>query len=57
MFECQVCGEIGKTKIELANKAVNFLCVLGLLEKVPNSGGTKGTDSFWAIPLLKQGKA
>lgn len=30
---------------ELANRAVNLLCVLGLLGKVPNSGGMKG-DRF-----------
>lgn len=30
---------------ELANRAVNLLCVLGLIGKVPNSGGMKG-DRF-----------
>lgn len=34
-----------KVKVELANKAVNLLCCLGLLEKVPNSGGIRG-DRF-----------
>jgi len=31
-----------KVKVELANKAVNLLCCLGLLEKVPGSGGMRG---------------
>lgn len=34
-----------KVKVEQANKAVNLLCCLGLLEKVPGSGGMKG-DRF-----------
>lgn len=34
-----------KVKVELANKAVNLLCCLGLLDKVPGSGGMKG-DRF-----------
>lgn len=34
-----------RVKLELGNKAINLFCVLGVLEKVPGSGGIKG-DRF-----------